>query len=143
MNAISAMEVDDLDYEKIVDAYVEINADFFNKSSEQHTMIILSQSIYNISSESIMLRGSAQTLLSSFIDFSAAILSQEASAHSGFGKEIKIADASWTGNRILFILRSFILKHIGNAINRGGTIIKVQPSKSCRKMLRRHTISLD
>lgn len=131
MNAISAMEVDDLDYEKIVKAYVEINEDFFNKSSEQHAMIILSQSIYNISSESIMLRGSAQKLLSSFIDFSASILCEEASAHSEFGKEVKIAAGSWTGDRILCILRNFILKHIGDAINRGGIIIKVQyPPKS-------------
>uniref|UniRef100_A0A1J3E191 U3 small nucleolar RNA-associated protein 20 n=1 Tax=Noccaea caerulescens TaxID=107243 RepID=A0A1J3E191_NOCCA len=107
MNAISAMEVDDIDYEKIVNAYVEINADFFNRSSEQHTMIILSQSIYNLSSESIMLRGSAQKLLSSFIDFSASRLCQEASAHSGFGKEVK-----------------FILTHIGDAISRGGVIMK-------------------
>lgn len=109
MNAISAMEVDDIDYEKIVNAYVEINADFFNRSSEQHTLIILSQSIYNLSSESIMLRGSAQKLLSSFIDFSASILCQEASTHSGFGKEVK-----------------FILTHIGDAISRGGVIMKVQ-----------------
>ncbi|XP_023633717.1 U3 small nucleolar RNA-associated protein 20 isoform X2 [Capsella rubella] len=124
MNAISAMEVDDLDYEKIVNAYVEINADFFNKSSEQQTMIILSQSIYNVSSESIMLRGSAQKLLSSFIDFSASILCEEASAHSEFGKEVKISDVSWTRDRILCILRNFILKHIGDAINSGGIIIK-------------------
>jgi U3 small nucleolar RNA-associated protein 20 len=124
MNAISAMEVDDLDYEKIVNAYVEINADFFIKSSEQHTMIILSQCIYNVSSESIMLRGSAQKLLSSFIDFSASILCREAPAHSEFGKEVKNADVSWTGDRVLCILRNFILKHIGDAINRGGIIIK-------------------
>lgn len=126
MNAISPMEVDELDYEKIVNAYVDVNADYFMKSSEQHTMIILSQSIFNVSSESIMLRGSAQKLLSSFIDFSASILCQEASAHSDFGKEVKIADVSWTGDRILHILRNFILKHIGDAINRGGIIIKVQ-----------------
>ncbi|ESQ54097.1 hypothetical protein EUTSA_v10024182mg [Eutrema salsugineum] len=97
MNAISAMEVDDLDYEKIVNAYLDINADFFKKSSEQHTIIILSQT---------------------------SILCQEASAHSGFGKGVKIADASWTRDRILRILRDFILKHIGDAISRGGIIIK-------------------
>ncbi|CAN8326706.1 unnamed protein product [Cochlearia groenlandica] len=124
MNAISAMEVDDLDYEKIVNAYLEIDADFFSKSSEQHTMIILSQSIYNISSESIMLRGSAQNLLSSFIDFSASILCQEASACSGFGKEAKIAGATWTGDRVLFILRTFILKQISDAMSKGGIMKK-------------------
>lgn len=127
MNAISAMEVDDLDYEKIVNAYVEINAEFFFKSSEQHTMIILSQCIYNVSSESIMLRGSAQKLLSSFIDFSASILCLEAPAHPEFGEEeVQKADVNWTGDRVLCILRNFILKHIGDAINRGGIIIKVQ-----------------
>ncbi|XP_020872517.1 U3 small nucleolar RNA-associated protein 20 isoform X2 [Arabidopsis lyrata subsp. lyrata] len=125
MNAISAMEVDDLDYEKIVNAYLEINAEFFFKSSEQHTMIILSQCIYNVSSESIMLRGSAQKLLSSFIDFSASILCLEAPAHPEFGEEeVQKADVNWTGDRVLCILRNFILKHIGDAINRGGIIIK-------------------
>ncbi|KAF8097526.1 hypothetical protein N665_0286s0035 [Sinapis alba] len=123
MNAISAMEVDDLDYERIVNAYVEIDSDFFNKSSKQHTMIILSQSLYNLSSESIMLRGSAHKLLSSFIDFSASILCQEASAYSGVGKEVKIADASWTGKHTLSFV-DFILKHIADAISKGGNIIK-------------------
>lgn len=45
MNANSPMEVDGLDYEKIIDAYGTIDADFFKKSSEQHVMLILSQSI--------------------------------------------------------------------------------------------------
>lgn len=124
MNSISAMEVDDLDYERIVNAYVEIDSDFFAKSSKQHTMIILSQSLYNLSSESIMLRGSAHKLLSSFIEFSASILCQEAAAHSGVGKEVKIADASWTGKHTLSIV-DFILKHIADAISRGGNIVKV------------------
>lgn len=123
MNSISAMEVDDLDYERIVNAYVEIDSDFFAKSSKQHTMIILSQSLYNLSSESIMLRGSAHKLLSSFIEFSASILCQEAAAHSGVGKEVKIADASWTGKHTLSIV-DFILKHIADAISRGGNIVK-------------------
>ncbi|XP_013750413.2 U3 small nucleolar RNA-associated protein 20-like isoform X1 [Brassica napus] len=123
MNSISAMEVDDLDYERIANAYVEIDSDFFAKSSKQHTMIILSQSLYNLSSESIMIRGSAHKLLSSFIEFSASILCQEASAHSGVGKEVKIADASWTGKHTLSIV-DFILKHIADAISRGGNIVK-------------------
>ncbi|KAJ0262956.1 ARM repeat superfamily protein [Hirschfeldia incana] len=124
MNSISAMEVDDLDYERIVNAYVEIDSDFFTKSSKQHTLIILSQSLYNLSSESIMLRGSAHKLLSSFIDFSASILCQEASTNSGVGKEVKIADdASWTGNHALSFV-DFILKHIADAISKGGNIIK-------------------
>ncbi|CAH8355708.1 unnamed protein product [Eruca vesicaria subsp. sativa] len=123
MNAISVMEVDDLDYERIVSAYVEIDSDFFKKSSKQHTMIILSQSLYNLSSESIMIRGSAHKLLSSFIDFSASILCQEASAHSGVDKEVKIANASWTGNHALSFV-DFILKHIANAISKGGNIVK-------------------
>ncbi|XP_013706551.1 U3 small nucleolar RNA-associated protein 20 [Brassica napus] len=123
MNSISVMEVDDLDYERIVNAYVEIDSDFFAKSSKQHTMIILSQSLYNLSSESIMLRGSAHKLLSSFIEFSASILCQEASAHSGAGKEVKIADASWTGKHTLSIV-DFILKHIADAVSKGGNIVK-------------------
>lgn len=48
MNATSPMEVDELDYETIINAYEKIDSDFFNKSSEQHIKMILSQSLYNI-----------------------------------------------------------------------------------------------
>ncbi|CAE5958438.1 unnamed protein product [Arabidopsis arenosa] len=109
MNSRSPMEVDDLDYEKIIDAYGKIDADFFNKSSEQHVMIILSQSIYNISSEELTLKDSARNLLCLFIEFSASILCQE----------VVKSDARWTGDRILWIMNKFILKHIGDALNRG------------------------
>ncbi|XP_020868571.1 small subunit processome component 20 homolog [Arabidopsis lyrata subsp. lyrata] len=124
MNANSPMEVDGLDYEKIIDAYGKIDADFFNKSSEQHVMIILSQSIYNISSEELMLKDSARNLLCSFIEFSASILCLEASAHSDMIKEVTKSDGSWTGDRVLWIINKFILKHIGDTLNRGISIGK-------------------
>ncbi|KAG7592924.1 Armadillo-type fold [Arabidopsis thaliana x Arabidopsis arenosa] len=119
MNANSPMEVDGLDYEKIIDAYGKIDADFFNKSSEQHVMIILSQGVYNISSEELTLKDSARNLLCSFIEFSASILCLEASAHSDIIKEVTKSDGSWTGDRVLWIINKFILKHIGDTINRG------------------------
>ncbi|EOA39466.1 hypothetical protein CARUB_v10008061mg, partial [Capsella rubella] len=118
MNANSPMEVDDLDYEKIIEAYGKIDAEFFNKSSEQHVMIILSQSIYNISSEELTLKDSARSLLCSFIEFSASILCQEAVAQSDIIKEVKKSNASWTGDRVLWIINKFILKHIGDAVKR-------------------------
>lgn len=121
MNAISPMEVDDLDYETIVNAYGKIDADFFNKSSSQHMMIILSQSIYNISSDELSLKDSARNLLGSFIEFLASILCQEASGQSDIGKEVAKADASWTIDRILSIVNKFLLQHIGDAINRGNS----------------------
>lgn len=126
MNAISPMEVDDLDYDTIVNAYGKIDADFFNKSSEQHIMIILSQSLYNISSKEITLKDCACNLLCTFVEFSASILCQEASAHSGIGKEVSKSDASWTGDRILRIMNKFILNHIGDPVNRGKSSGKVQ-----------------
>ncbi|ESQ34339.1 hypothetical protein EUTSA_v10009353mg [Eutrema salsugineum] len=92
MNATSPMEVDELDYDTIINAYAKIDADFFNKSSEQHMMIILSQT---------------------------SILCQEASAHSDIGKEVSKSDASWRGHRVLWIINKFILKHIKDAVKRG------------------------
>ncbi|CDY14719.1 BnaC05g19760D [Brassica napus] len=92
MNATSPMEVDDLDYETIMDAYANIDVDFFNESSEQHMMIILSQT---------------------------SLLCQEASAHSDSGKEVSKSVARWTGDRVLWIMNKFILKHIGDAVNNG------------------------
>ncbi|EOA25292.1 hypothetical protein CARUB_v10018607mg [Capsella rubella] len=119
MNATSPMEVDDLDYETIIRAYAKIDAGFFNKSSEQHMMIILSQSLYNISSSEVTLKDCAFNLLCIFIEFSASILCQEASAHSDNGQEVLKSDASWTGDRVLWIINKFILKHIGDALNKG------------------------
>ncbi|KAL0814388.1 hypothetical protein Bca101_070831 [Brassica carinata] len=92
MNATSPMEVDDLDYETIMDAYAKIDVDFLNESSEQHMMIILSQT---------------------------SLLCQEASAHSDIGKEVSKSVASWIGDRVLWIMNKFILKHIGDAVNNG------------------------
>uniref|UniRef100_A0A1J3F7J7 U3 small nucleolar RNA-associated protein 20 n=2 Tax=Noccaea caerulescens TaxID=107243 RepID=A0A1J3F7J7_NOCCA len=119
MNATSPMEVDDLDYVTIIDAYARIDTDFFNKSSEQHMMIILSQSLYNITSPEVTLKDCACNLLCTFIEFSASILCQEALAHSDIGKEVAKSVASWTGDRVLWIMNNFILKHIGDAVNRG------------------------
>ncbi|KAH0878443.1 hypothetical protein HID58_065837 [Brassica napus] len=119
MNATSPMEVDDLDYETIMDAYANIDVDFFNESSEQHMMIILSQSLYNMTSKEVMLKDCACNLLCTFIEFSASLLCQEASAHSDSGKEVSKSVARWTGDRVLWIMNKFILKHIGDAVNNG------------------------
>ncbi|KAG5385531.1 hypothetical protein IGI04_037001 [Brassica rapa subsp. trilocularis] len=119
MNATSPMEVDDLDYETIMDAYAKIDVDFLNESSEQDMMIILSQSLYNMASKEVMLKDCACNLLCTFIEFSASILSQEASAHSNNGKEVSKSVARWTGDRVLWIMNKFILKHIGDAVNNG------------------------
>ncbi|CAH8334303.1 unnamed protein product [Eruca vesicaria subsp. sativa] len=119
MNATSPMEVDDLDYETIIDAYAKIDVDFFYKSSERHMMIILSQSLYNITSKEVTLKDCACSLLCTFIEFSASILCQEASAHSDIGKDVSESGASWTGDRVLWIMNKFILKHIGDAVNKG------------------------
>uniref|UniRef100_A0A0D3CD05 Uncharacterized protein n=1 Tax=Brassica oleracea var. oleracea TaxID=109376 RepID=A0A0D3CD05_BRAOL len=108
MNATSPMEVDDLDYETIMDAYANIDVDFFNESSEQHMMIILSQSLYNMTSKEVMLK-----------DCASSLLCQEASAHSDSGKEVSKSVARWTGDRVLWIMNKFILKHIGDAVNNG------------------------
>lgn len=40
-----------------MDAYAKIDVDFLNESSEQHMMIILSQSLYNMASEEVTLKG--------------------------------------------------------------------------------------
>ncbi|KAL0795429.1 hypothetical protein Bca101_066806 [Brassica carinata] len=124
MNSTSPMEVDDLDYETIMDSYAKIDVDFFNECSEQHMMIILSQSLYNITSKEVILRDCACNLLCTFIEFSASILCQEASAHSDIGKEVPKSVASWTGDHVLWIMNKFILKHIGDAVNKGISIGK-------------------
>ncbi|XP_010532760.1 PREDICTED: small subunit processome component 20 homolog isoform X2 [Tarenaya hassleriana] len=124
LNATSAMEVDGLDYDKIANTYAEIDVDFFQRSSEQHTLILLSQSVYNMSSKEHTLRDGAYGLLRTFVAFSASVLRQKASDSPDISKEVEKPNGNWTKAHVLRTIKKFLLKHMGRSMIRGGSIRK-------------------
>nr|GLL39955.1 small subunit processome component 20 homolog [Ipomoea trifida] len=114
LNATSASEMGDLDYDTIISAYGKLNVDFFHNVEEEHALIILSNSIRDLSSEDLILRQSAFRLLSSFVEYSGQILEQEMKPERG-------CSGSW----VMYIINNFLLKHMGNAMNKEGAAQKL------------------
>ncbi|KAG8377667.1 hypothetical protein BUALT_Bualt08G0056700 [Buddleja alternifolia] len=113
LNATSEMEIGGLDYDKILHAYVKVDVDFLTSIREEHALPILAQSVHDMSSEEMILRQSAFRLLLSFIEFSAKILYGDSS------------DQKWSEASIQHIVNNFVLKHMGNAMDKEGTVKKV------------------
>lgn len=115
LNATSAMEMGTLDYDAVIGAYEKINRDFFYSARKEHALIILSHSVYDMSSEELILRQSAYRLLLCFVDFATEIL-------EGVDKS---DECCWTNALIQHTLRNFLLKHMGNAMIRGTSVQKL------------------
>ncbi|XP_051119137.1 uncharacterized protein LOC127243259 [Andrographis paniculata] len=114
LNATSDMEVIGLDYDKILAAYDKVNLEFFYSIREEHVLPILAHSVHDMSSGDLILRQSAFRLLLSFIEFSAKIL------HGSMDSE-----QMWSKTSIKQVVNNFILKHMGNAMEKEGPIKKV------------------
>jgi len=71
--------VGEYDDDKRLAAYEKISPQLFSKIGETHTLLILSHSVYDMSSEDLSLRHSASSCLLSFIQFSAYALESEES----------------------------------------------------------------
>ncbi|OMO88554.1 Down-regulated-in-metastasis protein [Corchorus olitorius] len=120
LNANSAFELDELDYDAIGKAYEEIGMGFFHASPVEHALLILSQCVYDMSSEELILRHHAYGLLLKFLDFSAKILDQEVTNHHETAEEMMVDEKGcWTRASIQRIINKFLLKHMGNAIIQG------------------------
>ncbi|OMO92169.1 Down-regulated-in-metastasis protein [Corchorus capsularis] len=120
LNANSAFELDELDYDAIGKAYEEIGMGFFHASPVEHALLILSQCVYDMSSEELILRHHAYGLLLKFLEFSAKILDQEVTNHHETAEEMMVDEKGcWTRASIQRIINKFLLKHMGNAIIQG------------------------
>ncbi|OMO49638.1 Down-regulated-in-metastasis protein [Corchorus capsularis] len=120
LNANSAFELDELDYDAIGKAYEEIGMGFFHASPVEHALLILSQCVYDMSSEELILRHHAYGLLLRFLEFSAKILDQEVTNHHETAEEMMVDEKGcWTRASIQRIINKFLLKHMGNAIIQG------------------------
>ncbi|XP_022722560.1 small subunit processome component 20 homolog isoform X3 [Durio zibethinus] len=119
LNATSAFELDELDYDTIGKAYEEIGIGFFHAMPVEHALLILSQCVYDMSSEELILRHHAYRLLLTFLDFTAKILAQEVTDHHETAEEMmKDDEGCWTRACVQHIINKFLLKHLGVAISR-------------------------
>ncbi|MBA0870529.1 hypothetical protein Goshw_013714, partial [Gossypium schwendimanii] len=125
LNATSAFELDELDYDTIGQAYEGIGIGFFHSVPVEHALLILSQTVYDMSSDELILRHYAYRLLLTFLDFSAKILGQEVTDHHETAEEImKVDEGCWTRACVQCIINKFLLKHMGDAISRGTSVRK-------------------
>ncbi|KAI8539167.1 hypothetical protein RHMOL_Rhmol09G0160300 [Rhododendron molle] len=115
LNSTFAMEMGGLDYDGIINAYEKINKDFFYTVREKHALLILSHAVHDLSSEELVLRQSGFKLVLSFVEFSAEILD----------REMKSDDQSWSESCIQRTINKFLLKHMGDAMNKEASIRKV------------------
>ncbi|KAA8534172.1 hypothetical protein F0562_031635 [Nyssa sinensis] len=115
LNATSAMEMGGLDYDTVISAYEKITIGFFYTVRKEHALIILSHSVHDMSSEELILRHSAYRLLLSFVEFSAEVLDREVMSDEGY----------WSGACIQCIINNFLLKHMGDAMNKEASVQKL------------------
>lgn len=116
LNAPSTSEMGGLDYDAILGAYEKINIDFFYDVQVEHALVILSHFVHDMSSEELILRQSAYRLLLLFVEFCGRILDQEAKLEE---------EVCWSGACIQHIINKFLLKHMGDAMNKEATVQKV------------------
>ncbi|XVF65313.1 hypothetical protein PTKIN_Ptkin09bG0238000 [Pterospermum kingtungense] len=125
LNSTSAFELDELDYDTIGRAYEEIGIGFFHAVPVDHALLILSQCVYDMSSEELILRHHAYRLLLTFLDFSAKIFGKEVTDHHETAEEMIEDDKGcWTRACVQRIINKFLLKHMGDAISRGISVKK-------------------
>ncbi|XP_021745735.1 small subunit processome component 20 homolog [Chenopodium quinoa] len=120
----SAMELDDLDFDIIINAYDRITADYFFGVSEDQAIVILSHCIYDIKSDELILRQCAYKSLLSFVEFSALIIGEEVKNQDVPARTMAIDDPYWTDNHIQHIVNKFLLKHMGDAMTKITTMQK-------------------
>lgn len=106
------MEIDDLDYDKVIGAYNKVNMEFFYTVPEEQALLILSHAIHDLSSK--VVRQSAAGVLRSFIQFSSLVLN--GSINSG---------TPWTESIIQHILEKFLLKQMGYAMDKESPVLQV------------------
>ncbi|KAG6399207.1 hypothetical protein SASPL_140683 [Salvia splendens] len=104
-----------LNYDHTVLApYKEVNVEFFYNIDEKHALPILALALHDMSSEEEILWESAYDLLLSFVEFSGKILNGSLESNQ-----------MWSRASIQHMVNSFLLKHMGNAMNKEGTCKKI------------------
>lgn len=126
LNATSAMEIGELDYDAIVNAYENITIHFFRNVREDHALVILSHIVHDMSSEELVLRHSAYRSLLSFVEFVSQLISKDSCYHAEVSEaEFKPNDGNWRKGGGQRMICKFLLKHLGSAMGREASGKKV------------------
>ncbi|XP_039133643.1 uncharacterized protein LOC120270649 isoform X2 [Dioscorea cayenensis subsp. rotundata] len=75
--SVSSIEIGEPDYDTRVEAYGSIKSELFSVLKEDHALIILSQCVYDMSSEKLVFWQNASRALLSFVQFAGPILNSE------------------------------------------------------------------
>ncbi|KAF7849855.1 hypothetical protein BT93_L0220 [Corymbia citriodora subsp. variegata] len=125
LNATSSMEIEGLDYDRITNAYENISFDLFYSVEVDHALIVLSQFVYDMSSEELILRHSAYRSLHAFVEFSTKIIDRDTKGVEKMPEGMLVPDSScWTKSSVEHIVDKFLLKHLGEAMRKKTSIRK-------------------
>lgn len=119
LNAVSASELGELDYDTRIKAYDMVQPRLFHGMREEHMGAILSHCVYDMSSEELIFRQSASRALQSFLEFSASIMNNDSECSSET-PDIKHGEtnssSTCTKGRIQPILERTYLHNMGLAM---------------------------
>ncbi|MQL78120.1 hypothetical protein Taro_010527 [Colocasia esculenta] len=136
LNAISATELDEIDYDTRISAYEVLGVEIFTSLGEDCTSVILSQCIYDLSSD-LVLRQTASRALASFIQFAASFLSCEVKSNEEVPSDVLVSNVTvdrgvetvdtntWTRKQILKIIKKSFLRNMGEAMNKEISVQKL------------------
>lgn len=72
-DAMSTTTMDELDYDRRLKAYEQMDASFFAQLNRATGLLVLSQAVFDMGSEDISLRHSASNCLQSFVKFASTL----------------------------------------------------------------------
>ncbi|GAB2249577.1 hypothetical protein Droror1_Dr00012936 [Drosera rotundifolia] len=124
LNATSAAEMENLDYDTILGAYDSLDMQYFSNLEVDHALVILSHCIHDMSSDELILRQCAYGLLRSFVDFCASVCSQEIEDKELSDHMMEVNETGWTKTCVQRIVSKFFFKHMGSAFAQGSTARK-------------------
>lgn len=140
LNAVSAssLEIGEPDYDTRVEAYGSIKPELFSVLKDDHALIILSQCVYDMSSEELVFRQSASRALLSFVQFAGPIVNSEKkycdeiiSKFEPQGDKVNTTQRSsdtsvtWTKVSIQKIIKNIFLSNMGEAMKKDISVQKV------------------
>ncbi|KAJ0966400.1 hypothetical protein J5N97_027538 [Dioscorea zingiberensis] len=129
LNAVSSLEIGEPDYDTRVEAYQSIRPELFSLCKEDHALVILSQCVYDMSSEELVFRQSASRALLSFIQFAGPILNAEKKDCDEIISKFEPQDnkttlkpcgtnVAWTKAFIQKIIKKIFLSNMGEAMKK-------------------------
>ncbi|XP_073005480.1 uncharacterized protein [Typha latifolia] len=128
LNAVSAQELGEVDYDTRIKAYDAINRDLFSQMKEEHAVAILSHCVYDMSSGELIFRQSASRALQTFLEFVSSV--PDMLLHDGSSKistDLKSAEdniGTWTKTCIHRIVEKTYLQNMGEAMKKDISIQK-------------------